>query len=139
MSRKASNGVNELVVGKGVLKPLLHEAQAQRSPPFFHRLTSSVTGRFGGLSSGEVLALGGALISCKAWVGQEPMQDKHPTHCSSTTTTGRLAFVRSGGDTRRGSSASNGQWEMHKSHPVQSDSMIATIDCPMFLASRHAS
>jgi hypothetical protein len=31
----------------------------------------------------------------------------------------------------RGKSASNGQCDMHKSQPVQSDSVIATIDCPM--------
>jgi hypothetical protein len=139
VSLKRTQGVNEPVVVWLKNSSGIERIQAQRSPPFFHLFTGSVAGRLGGERRGDTFALGGALTSCKACVGHEPMHDRQPTHCSSTTTTGRFAFVRSGGDSNRGSNASKGQCAMHKSHPVQSDSMIATIDCPMVLATRHAS
>ena len=113
--------------------------QAHRKPPFFHRFTTSVGGRGDGLSKGDDSALGGVFTSWSAWVGHEPMHERQPTHCSSTTTTGRFGFVRPSGEWSRGRSASNGQCGMQRSQPVQSASMIATIDCPMILAYRRAS
>ena len=73
------------------------------------------------------------MISCNALVGHEPMQDKHPTHWDARTTTGRFLCVRPSGLDANGRSASNGQCEMHKSHPVQSAWVMATMDCPMLL------
>jgi hypothetical protein len=57
------------------------------------------------------------------------MQERHPTQFSFNTTTGR--FFRSGGQSVRGSNASNGQWWMQRSQPVHFGSSIATIACPM--------
>tara|TARA_B110000008_G_scaffold6476_1_gene6310 strand:+ start:3270 stop:3566 length:297 start_codon:yes stop_codon:yes gene_type:complete len=97
-----------------------------------------VAGGGGGWRSGESFAFGGLLTSWSALVGHEPMHERQPTHCDSTTTIGRFGLVRSGGDSISGNKASNGQCEMQRSQPVQSASMIATIDCPMLLAIRHA-
>ena len=98
-----------------------------------------MAGGGGGCRSGESFALGGLLISWSAWVGHEPMHERQPTHWDSTTTIGRFGFVRSGGDSSSGNKASNGQCGMQRSQPVQSASMIATIDCPMIIAYRRAS
>ena len=83
------------------------------------------------VKSGEVIDIGGISISCNALVGHEPMHERHPTHCDAMTTTGRFLCLRSGGFVASGSRASNGQCGMHKSQPVQSASVMATIDCPM--------
>ena len=139
VSRSPTKGVNEPVDFIRRADVYRLGIYAQRSPPFFQRFTGSVGGRGEGLSNGEVSAFGGVFTSCSAWVGHEPMQDRHPTHCDSTTTTGRFGFVRCSGELSRGSNASKGQCGIHKSQPVQSASMIATIDCPMDSAHRRAS
>lgn len=59
------------------------------------------------------------------------MQDKQPTHAASTTTTGRFGWLRSAGFSAKGSSASKGQNGMHKSQPVQAESVMPTMACPM--------
>lgn len=100
--------------------------------PFLpHRRTVSVSGSSHMVKSGEVSDIGGISISCNALVGHEPMQERHPTHCEAMTTTGRFLCLRSGGFVASGNRASNGQCGMHKSQPVQSASVMATIDCPM--------
>ena len=139
VSRSPTKGVNELVDFIRRAESCRGCFYAQRSPPFFHRFTGSVGGRGEGLSRGDVSAFGGVFTSCRAWVGHEPMQDKHPTHWDSTTTTGRFGFVRCCGEFSKGNNASKGQCGMHRSQPVQSASMIATIDCPMISAHRRAS
>ena len=103
--------------------------------PYAHRIflspqrrTCSVDGLGEGDISGLSWALGGMLTSWRASVGQEPMHDKHPTHCSSTTTTGRFLCFLPSGLTAKGSSASKGQCVMQRSHPVQSACTMATID-----------
>lgn len=53
-------GVNEPVVVWLKNTSVLKGAQAQRSPPFFHRFTGSVAGRLGGVRRGDTSALGGA-------------------------------------------------------------------------------
>ena len=90
-----------------------------------------VSGEVGGWSSGDWSLLGGSAISCSAPVGHDPMQDKHPTQAASTTTTGRFGCFRSLGFTAKGSNASKGQNGMHKSQPVQAESVMPTMACPM--------
>ena len=131
--------VNEPVVFIDWLRLRKEFTHAQRNPPFFHRFTTSVAGRGDGLSNGDDSAFGGVLTSWRAWVGHEPMHERQPTHCSSTTTTGRFGFSRPSGEWSKGRRASNGQCGIQRSQPVQSASMIATIDCPMILAFRRAS
>jgi hypothetical protein len=57
------------------------------------------------------------------------MHDRQPTQLAFNTTTAR--FFRWGAHSVSGSSASNGQCVMHRSHPVQSGSMISTIAWPI--------
>ena len=70
---------------------------------------------------------GGNDISIRASVGQEPMHERQPTHRDSTTATGLL--LRLLGVNDNGSKASNGQWLMQRSQPVQSVWVIATMLC----------
>ena len=102
--------------------------------PFFpHRTTDSVGGSSVGITSGDSIAFGGNATSCSAFVGHEPIQDRHPTHWLARTMTGRFLCFLSLGDVSMGNKASNGQCGIHRSQPVQSASTIATIDWPMTL------
>ena len=87
--------------------------------------------RFVGFINSDLIELSGMAISYKASVGQEPIQDKQPTQLFSTTITGLLLCFRPCGFIASGNNASNGQWAIHKSQPVQSCCVIATIDWPM--------
>jgi len=82
-----------------------------------------------GFISGETLELVGIETSNRAPVGHEPIQERQPTQFFSTTITGRFPFSRV--FSANGNNASNGQNGMHKSQPVQSSSVIATIACPI--------
>jgi|APSaa5957512493_1039668.scaffolds.fasta_scaffold09451_2 hypothetical protein len=109
----------------------VNKSYAQPIPPFFQRLTGSVSGGSGIIKRVDCEASTGILTSNRAPVGQEPIHERQPTHCDATTTIGLFLCVRNLGLLARGNSASNGQCGMHKSQPVQSDSVMATIDCPM--------
>jgi hypothetical protein len=78
---------------------------------------------------------GGNAISIRASVGQEPMHERQPTQRDSTTTTG-LLFLFSGVNDN-GNKASNGQWLMQRSQPVQSACVIATILCVIKLLQQY--
>jgi len=106
-------------------------AYAQPIPFLPHRLMDSVSGSLLEMSNGEVVVIGGNRISCNAFVGHEPMHERQPTHCVARTTTGRFLCFLSVGFSARGKRASKGQCGMHKSQPVQSASVMATMDCPM--------
>ena len=90
-------------------------------------MIDSVSGSLLEMSNGEAVVIGGNRISCNAFVGHEPMQERQPTHCVARTTTGRFLCFLSVGFSARGKRASKGQCGMHKSQPVQSASVMATM------------
>ena len=83
-------------------------AYAQPRPFFPHRLMDSVSGSLFEMSNGEVVEIGGNRISCSALVGQEPMQERQPTHCAARTTTGRFLCFLLVGFSASGKNASKG-------------------------------
>jgi len=111
-------------------------AYAHPRPFLPHRLMGSVSGSLVVMSNGEVVEIGGKSISCNAFVGHEPIQERQPTHCVARTTTGRFLWFLLIGFSESGKSASNGQCGMQRSQPVQSASVMATMDCPMQIPRR---
>ena len=98
-------------------------------PPLLKRLTNSTAGCVVGNKSGDSTASDGTGTSNNAPVGHEPIHERQPTQFVSTTITGLLPLLLV--FSCNGSKASNGQNGIHKSQPVQSDSVIATIACPI--------
>ncbi len=104
--------------------------QAHLDPFFPQRLKTSTFGEGDSWKiNGECSAIIGTRTSCRALVGQEPIQLRQPTQFSLSTITG--LFLCSGGHSARGKSASKGQWVIQRSQPVQSLLVISTIACPM--------
>ena len=90
-----------------------------------------MSGGVGGSNRGDASFSGGNGISWSAPVGHDPMHERQPTHAASTTTTGRFGWLRPKGFSTNGKRASKGQNGMHKSHPVQAESVMPTMACPM--------
>ena len=78
--------------------------------PFFpHLLTLVTSGRGSGASRGDDSEDGGNVTSWSAFVGHEPIHERHPTQFSSITTTGLLLNFLPSGLVTNGRRASKGQ------------------------------